>query len=225
MASIHALRHVSLVDGVSDADLAPLAACLVRRTFAKDVVIFNEGSPGGSVFIIESGRVRIYLTSSAGHEISLNVYGPGQIFGEISLLDGRPRSASAMALEQDSAFSLEREDFQAYMDAHPVVARNVIMTLTNRLRHTTTYAESLVFLDVPGRLAAKLLELASRLSDSEGNSVELTMTQSDLATWVAASRESVNKALSDLREQGLIELTGQHILIRNRRGLQEKILF
>lgn len=225
MASIHALRHVQLVDGVSDADLAPLAACLLRRAFAKDVVIFTEGSPGSTLFIIESGRVRIYLTSSAGHEISLNIYGPGQIFGEISLLDGRPRSASAMALERVSAFSLEREDFLAYMDAHPVVARNVITTLANRLRHTTTYAESLVFLDVPGRLAAKLLELASRLSDSDSDSVELTMTQGDLATWVAASRETVNKTLGEFREQGLIELTGQRISIRNWRGLQEKILF
>ena len=222
MASIHALRHVPLFADVADAELALLAPCLVRRSFAKDVLIFSEGSPGSALYIIESGQVRIYLTSSNGQQISLSVYGPGQVFGEISLLDGLPRSASVAALEPVIALALERDDFLPYMDAHPAVARSVIRVLSVRLRHTTTFAESLVFLDVAARLAAKLLELAAWRSETEG-SADISMTQGDLATWVGASRESVNKALSDFRKQGLITIEGQHITIVNRRGLQQKV--
>jgi CRP/FNR family cyclic AMP-dependent transcriptional regulator len=225
MNDIHLLRLVPLFAGVPDQDLSPLADCLIRRTFAKDVVIFSAGGPGNCLYIIETGRVRVFLTSSNGQEICLNTYGPGQVFGEISILDGMARSASVAALEQTVALVLEREDFLHYLDTHPAVARNGMTMLAARLRHTTTFAESLVFLDVPGRVAAKLLQLVAGYNDAGSASIELSMTQGELATWVAASRESVNKALSDFRDQELIRVSGQRITILNRRGLQKKIVF
>ena len=225
MADLHVLRRVVLFADIPDEQLAPLADCLVRRSFARDVVIFPEGGPGNALYIVESGRVRIFLTSSNGQEICLSIYGPGQVFGEMSLLDGEPRSASAAAVEQTAVLVLARDDFLAYLDAHPVAARNLVVLLAARLRHTTTFAESLVFLDIPGRVAAKLLQLAAWNGEAGGGTIELTMSQGELATWVAATCESVNKTLHDFRDQGLIRVEGQRITILNRRDLQRRIQF
>ena len=187
MAGIQTLRCVLLFESVPDEELAPLAACMIRRSYAKDALIFSEGAPGNALYIIEAGHVRIFLTSSSGQHISLNVYGPGQVFGEISLLDGLPRSASAGAVDQVAVLVLDRADFLQYMDAHPVVARNLVTLLAMRLRYTTTYAESLAFLDVPGRVAARLLQQDAW--HGQPGTGQMTVSQSELATWVAASRE------------------------------------
>jgi len=224
MIDLHTLHRSALFAGVAEQDLAPLVDCLVRRSFARDVVIFSEGGPGNALYIVESGSVRIYVTSSSGQEICLNVYGPGQVFGEMSVLDGEPRSASAAALEPAVVLALARDDFLGYLDTHPRAARNLAALLAARLRHTTVFAESLVFLDVAGRVAARLLQLAA-WGTERGGAVELHMSQGELATWVAASRESVNKTLSEFRDQGLIQLDGHRITILNRRGLQRRIQF
>jgi len=226
MSKVTALRNVPFFASLSGQELEALADSLEKRTFGKGMIIFHKGSPGQTLYIIESGKVRIFIISESGQEISVNIYGPGDAFGELALLDGLPRSAGAVAMEQTVTFTLHRDDFLRHLEAHPRMARSIIEVLSTRLRYTTTYAESLAFLDVYGRVAAKLLELAERYGvQKEGIEIELRLTQAELATWVGTTRESVNKVLGTFREQGLIEVKGRKITILDRERLRKGILY
>jgi CRP-like cAMP-binding protein len=226
MSQVSILRNVALFAGLSDEELEVLAGCLGRRTFGKGMIIFHKGGFGQTLYIIESGKVRIFILSESGQEISVNIYGPGEVFGELSLLDGLPRSAGAVTLEKTVTLTLRRDDFLPLLEACPGMARGIIEVLGTRLRYTTAYAENLSFLDVYGRVAAKLLELADRYGvEKEGIEIGLRLTQAELATWVAATRESVNKVLGTYRDQGLIAVEGQRITILDRKGLERRVLY
>jgi CRP/FNR family transcriptional regulator/CRP/FNR family cyclic AMP-dependent transcriptional regulator len=220
------LQKVSFFSRLTGQELEALAGSLIKRTFGKGTIIFHKGSPGRSLYIIESGRVRIFLLSSSGQEISVNVYGPGDVFGELALLDGLPRSAGAVVMERTVVHTLHREDFLRLLEGSPRLAESVIQDLSSRLRYTTACLEQQAFLDVNGRVAAKLLELADRYGlQGEGTEIGLRLTQTELASWVSARRESVNKVLGGFREQGLIEVDGQRITILDRDGLESWIRY
>jgi CRP/FNR family cyclic AMP-dependent transcriptional regulator len=226
MSRVDMLREVPIFSGLSDQDLELLADMLQPRTFAKGMIIFHKDSPGQRLYIIESGRVRIFILSESGQEISLNVYGPGDFFGELALFDGLPRSAGAIVMENTVTLTLHRDDFLHLLQEHPKIAMDIIRVLSTRLRYTTMYAESLAFLDVYGRVAAKLIELGERYGlESEGIEIELRLTQAELASWVSSSRESVNKVLGAFRDQGLIQLEGQKITILDQRELKRRIIY
>lgn len=226
MSRVNLLRNVVLFAGLSDHELEVLADCLGKRTFAKGMIIFHQDSPGRTLYIIESGKVRIFVISESGQEISVNIYDPGDVFGELALVDGLPRSAGAVAMEKTVTFTLTRDDFLRHLEACPRMAKRVMEVLSTRLRYTTAYAESLAFLDVYGRVAAKLLELANRYGEEEeGIEIKLRLTQAELASWVVTSRESVNKVLGTFREQGLIEVDGYRITVLDRGGLKRRILY
>jgi len=220
------MRDVPLFAGLSDQELDALAGSLGRRTFAKGMIIFHKGSPGRTMYIVESGKVRIFTLSESGQEVTLNIYGPGEVFGEFSLLDGLPRSAGAVALEKTVTLTLHRDHFFQHLEANPSMARGIIEVLTARLRFTTEHAESLAFLDVYGRVAMRLLDLAGRYGTGEdGTELDLRLTQTELATWVAATRESVNKVLGAFRDQGLIAVEGHKITILDLEELERRITF
>ncbi len=226
MSRVTMLRNVPFFAGLSDPELEVLADSLGKRTFGKGMIIFHKGSPGQTLYIIESGKVRIFILSESGQEISVNIYGPGDVFGELALLDGLPRSAGAVAMEKTETFTLHRDDFLRHLEAYPRMAQSIMEVLSTRVRYTTDYAESLAFLDVYGRVAAKLLELADRYGvQKEGIEIELRLTQTELASWVGATRESVNKVLGTFRDYGLIEVEGQRVIILDRPGLKRRILY
>ncbi len=210
-------------------DLVDLADRMSQRTFARGMIIFHKGSIGQSLYLIGAGHVRIFLLSETGREISLEVLSRGDYFGELALLDNLPRSAGALAMERTVTYTLQREDFWRLLDAHPRLALPMLTLMGKRLRQMIDYAEHLAFTDVQGRVAAKLLELAERFGETTGGAsggggagidLVLPMTQGELATWVASSRESVNKVLGVFRDQRLIRLDGQHIAILDQRGLR-----
>ncbi|MGD9047496.1 MAG: Crp/Fnr family transcriptional regulator [Anaerolineae bacterium] len=226
MSKVTMLQKVSFFSRLTGQELEALAGSLIKRTFGKGTIIFHKGSPGRSLYIIESGRVRIFLLSSSGQEISVNVYGPGDVFGELALLDGLPRSAGAVVMERTVVHTLHREDFLRLLEGSPRLAESVIQDLSSRLRYTTACLEQQAFLDVNGRVAAKLLELADRYGlQGAGTEIGLRLTQTELASWVSARRESVNKVLGGFREQGLIEVDGQRITILDRDGLESWIRY
>jgi CRP/FNR family transcriptional regulator/CRP/FNR family cyclic AMP-dependent transcriptional regulator len=190
------------------------------------MIIFHQDSPGRTLYIIESGQVRIFLLSESGQETTLNIYGRGEVFGEFSLLDGLPRSAGAVALEKTVTRTLDRADFLRHLESCPQMAISIIEVLTTRLRFTTEQTKSLAFLDIYGRVAMRLLDLASRYgTEKEGIELNLHLTQAELASWVAATRESVNKVLGVFREQRLITVEGQTITILDPEGLKERITY
>jgi CRP/FNR family cyclic AMP-dependent transcriptional regulator len=220
------LRSVRLFSRVPDRELEALASNLGKRTFGKGMIIFHGGSLGQTLYIIESGLVRIFSLSESGQELTVNLYGPGQVFGEMALLDQRPRSAGALCMERTVTYTLRRDAFARCLEAAPVLANGIFDLLIARLRYTTSHLESLAFLDVYGRVAGKLLELGRRHGhQGDGIEIDLRLTQAELATWVAASRESVNKVLSSFRDQGLIAVDGQGITILDWRGLEDRVVY
>ncbi|MEZ4769749.1 MAG: Crp/Fnr family transcriptional regulator [Caldilineales bacterium] len=226
MSQVDLLRKAPIFESLSDAELQALAASLKQRTFARGVVIFHKGSPGNSLYLIESGKVRIFILSDSGQEITINTHGPEECFGELALLDGLPRSASAVSLDRTTSYVLQREDFLAILESHPGMVRAILALLSGRVRHATAYAESLAFLDVQSRIAATLLALADRHGiEREGIEIDLRLTQSDLASYVAASRESVNKALGWLRDQGLVEVDGHTVIVLDAQRLRDLIQY
>jgi CRP-like cAMP-binding protein len=220
------LRRIPLFAAVRASDLEALALCLGKRTFGKGMVIFHRDSPGQTLYIVESGMVRIFSLSEAGQEITVNIYGPGEMFGEMAVLDRRPRSAGAICMERTVTLTLHRDDFVRCLERSRTLVWGVIELLISRLRYTTIHAESMAFLDVYGRVAAKLLELDDRFGASGGGAgLGIQLTQAELATWVSASRESVNKVLGSFKEQGYISLDSDGITLLDRIGLRGQVRY
>lgn len=219
------LKHVPLFAGLSNEALAGLAQQLRRRTFRRGTMIFHKDQAGDALYIIESGRIRIFLPAEGGDELTVEVAGPGEVFGELALLDGRPRSASAETLEATAVYTISREEFRQSVAATPQLAVGLIELLSQRLRHATEYAESLAFLDVHARLARVLLEMTARYGVRRTGAVEIDfdLTQADLATMVGATRERVNRALAAFRTQGLLELRGKKIALLDTTRLRARI--
>lgn len=221
------LRRVPLFASLSNEELEAVASSTRQRIFGKGVIIFHEDSPGETMYIIESGKVRIFILSESGHEVSVRIFGCGEIFGELSVLDGLPRSAGAIAMEETHVLTLRRDDFQSLLMQYPQMALGIIATLSSRVRYTTDYAGTLAFLDVDGRVAKRLLELAAQngVQTAKGTEIGVRLTQADLASLVGATRERINKVLGSFRDEGLVELDGHKVIILDPRGLQRKIVY
>jgi CRP/FNR family cyclic AMP-dependent transcriptional regulator len=224
MSGIDFLKRVPIFAKLSEAELKVLVGSLRRKNFAKGETIFHQGSPGYSLYIIESGRVRIYTLSMAGREISVTIYSSGDVIGELAILDELPRSAWAVAMEPTRTLLLHRDDFLRHARDYPEMALNIMAVLSAKLRYTTEYAESLACLDVYGRVAKKLLEMTRQHGvEREEAKVEVRLTQAELASLVGSTREWVNKVLRAYQEQGLIELGRQRITVLDAEGLRERI--
>ncbi len=227
MNRVDLLRQTTLFAELPDDVLQALAASLHKRTFARGMVLFHKGSPGQRLYLIESGQVRIFVLGDAGTEITLNIHGPGECFGELALLDGGPRSAGAVAIVPAVTYTLEQEDFLDLVEAHPRLARRALELVTERLRHLTAHVESMAMLDMQGRVAACLLDLAEHHGQATeaGVVLQVPLTQAELASYVAATRESVNKALGALRTEGLIRHEGHVLAVLDMDGLRSKISY
>jgi len=193
------LSKVPFFAGVPLDELETLATSLQRRTVKAGKAVFRQDDPGSSLYVIESGVVKVQRTSPEGKEVILTILGAGDFFGELALLDGEPRSADAVAKEDTALLVLERDDFLAFLDRAPAVATKLLAALSRRLRRTDQLVQDAAFLDVPARLARALLQL------SESPEAATGLTQSELAAMVGASRESVNRWLQFYRRRGLIE--------------------
>lgn len=219
------LSKVSIFSAVDDRALRGLAEHLRRRTFRKNTMIFHKEQAGDALYLVESGHVRIFLPTESGEELTVDVAGPGDVFGELALLDGRPRSASAETIEDASIYVLSREDFQRFLVATSQFAASLIALLSTRIRQITEYAESLAFLDIHGRVARTLLQMAERygVRSNGGIEIDFDMTQAELASMVGATRERVNRALASFRTQGLVELRGKKIVLLDATRLKQRI--
>lgn len=218
------LRKVSLFNKLPAEDLAKLAGHLRPRQFRRNTILFHKDQPGDSLYIVESGHIRIFLPTATGEELTVDIAGPGDVVGELALLDGRPRSASAQTLEDSAVQVLSREDFQQYLTTAPKLAASLLELLSTRLRQITEYAESLAFLDIRGRVAWALLQLAERHGvDRRGVEIDIDMTQTELASMVGATRERVNRALASFRAQGLVEIRGKKIALLDTMRLRQRI--
>jgi CRP-like cAMP-binding protein len=208
---------------LGDADVERLLAYaqLVRHRAGSE--IFAKGSPGLSLMAVLTGTVRISVVSENGREIVLNLIQPGEIFGEIALLDGRDRTADAYAMTDCELLVLNRRDFLPFLERRPDVCIKVIELLCHRLRQTSGQVEELSFWQLDSRLAKALLRLAQERAQAAAASfpVSLRITQRELGSMVGGSREHVNKQLQAWQKAGLIELGKGEIAIRNPGALAE----
>ena len=219
------LKQVPLFAGLADEDIRELMSVAKRRTFRSGEVIFHREDPGQVLYVIKEGKVKISLISPDGQEISLVVFGKGECFGEFALLDGLPRSADAVAMEKVECYTLQRSDFHKAIMKNPKIAIQVMEVLSKRLRSTDQMVENLIFLDVYGRVAKKLLELA----DTHGTKVEngiridVRLTQQELASMVGSSRESVNKVMGYFTDKNFISTDKHKITLHRITDLKRRI--
>jgi len=204
------LQSIPLFEGVPDADLRALADRTVTRSYPKQAIIVNEGDESNSLYLILAGRVKIYLADEHGKELILAIKGPGQYFGEM-VLDDEPRSASVMTLEPAQFAILSRADFKAFLLSHATVSLQLIQNLIRVARGLNRNVRNLAMLDVYGRVARILLELAV---ERDGKLViPEKLTQKDIAARVGASREMINRILRDLTTGGYVSVEDGRITI------------
>lgn len=217
------LKQIALFGGLTDSELSNLAGDLIPRRFHQGDMIFLQGDPGQALYIIETGRVRIYMQDEGGQETSVIFYRDGDIFGELSAIDGLPRSASAVSAEETQVWLLSRDRLRVHLRASPQLAYNFMQALSVRVRYSTLQVGNLALRDVPSRLARKLLELAQGHGriDADGVRIDLPLTQSDLASLIGATRESINKTLSHFKREGIIRLDQNQITILDPDALRE----
>src|SRR5512142_352287 len=211
------VRGVSLFADLEPAALASLERAAELRDFPAGAVIVSQEEPGESLFVLARGRVKVVLYGESGREVILSIFKqPGDFFGEMALLDDEPRSATVIAAERSRLLVLSRAAFQEHLAAHPRSALRVLTELSRRLRRADEVIGNLALLDVYGRLAGKLRELAA--SDGEeregGILIRQRPTQAEIAAMIGTSRETVSRALSELARRGFLEMSGKKLLLR-----------
>ena len=209
------LRQVPMFGELGDAAVARLAERCVERTVGPGVVLFTAGEECRGLYVVASGRVRIYRVSADGREQVLHVEGPGRPVAELPLFDGGPYPASAVTTEASRLAFLPRAEFEALYRANPDVAHAIIRGLGRRLRHLVHVAETLAFRDVVARLALLLAGYADRAGRQTDAGVELTLdrTQEELALEIGAARESVSRSFKQLHRRGLVAPLGRDRIV------------
>ncbi|GIG41045.1 Crp/Fnr family transcriptional regulator [Cellulomonas phragmiteti] len=182
---------------------------------ARGDVLFHEGEPGDRLFLVRDGKIKLGRRSNDGRENLLAVLGPGEMFGELSLFDPGPRTATATVVADAVILELGHHDLITWLVDKPTVAEHLLQALARRLRRTNEALADLVFSDVPGRVAKALLDLSTRFGQpvDEGIRVAHDLTQEELAQLVGASRETVNKALADFAARGWVRREGRAVVL------------
>ncbi|MDH3326457.1 MAG: Crp/Fnr family transcriptional regulator [Gammaproteobacteria bacterium] len=208
---IKLLQHIRLFAALDENDLQALAKHFVQRHHPKNSIIINEGDSTNSLYIILSGRVKVFLNDENGKEVTLNVEGPGEYFGEVSLFDDGKRSASVITLENCQFAILEKQEFLNCIGQNPTLAISIIQGLTGRLRALSENVRSLALMDVYGRVAHTLLEMAH---EQDGHWViDEKLTHVELANRVGASSKMVSRIMQDLKKGGYITKNAKQIII------------
>lgn len=218
------LRGVSIFADLDPASLAALERITETRDYPEGAVIVSQEERGEALFVLVRGRVKVVLYGQSGREVILSIFGsPGDFFGEMSLLDDQPRSATVMAAERSRLLVLSRSAFQEHLTAHPRSALRVLTELSRRLRRADEVIGNLALLDVYGRLAGKLREMAAADGEEreDGILIRQRPTQSEIAAMIGTSRETVSRALSELARRGFLEMNGKRLLLRRAFLLEE----
>ena len=210
------LKRVPLFSDLSDVELARFTAVVREREYPKNSVILFEDDPGDALYIVSGGQVKVVLIGEDGREVILSVLSDGDFFGEMSLIDDEPRSAHVIAMKDSALLVLRRDDFQQQIQQLPSIALKVLKVLVGRLRRADAKIGGLVLLDVNGRVAKLLLDLGD---ESGGPSITRKLTHHTIAQMIGSSRETVSRAMRELTDRGLIDVSRREITIKNRDGL------
>jgi CRP/FNR family cyclic AMP-dependent transcriptional regulator len=211
------LQKVPLFSQLGPADLQRVLEVARERAYPKNSVILFEDDPGDALYIVKEGQVKVVLIGEDGREVILSVLGEGDFFGEMALIDDEPRSAHVIAMDDSALLVLRREDFQGLLIQTPAMALAMLRELTRRLRRVDEKVGSLVLLDVNGRVARLLLDLAD---EAGGERITRRLTHHTIAQMIGSSRETVSRTMRELVDKGMIEVSRRDIVIRDRAGLE-----
>ena len=214
MSLASTLSQVPMFSMLREGDLERLSEAARERSYPKNSVILFQNDPGDALYVVLAGQVKIVLTAEDGREVILSVRSPGDFFGEMSLIDEEPRSAHVIAMEDSRLLVLRREDFLRCLREMPEIATGLLRSLCKRLRQADNKIGSLVLLDVPGRVARLLLEMAD---ENDGINITQRLTHHMIAQMIGSSRETVSRTMRDLTSNGHIEVARKVVTIRNRR--------
>jgi CRP/FNR family transcriptional regulator, cyclic AMP receptor protein len=222
--AVESLRRCALFAHVEPAALRTVAASFGSRRFRRNEVIFHQGDSGNALHIVADGAVKIVLPSPEGEEAIIATLRRGDFFGELALLDGAPHSATATALEPTETLALPRPEFQRLLEVDAGLRAALLTGLTAELRRLTGHVEELHFLDLAGRLAMRLVRLARAEDPSAQTDVRLDWpyTQSDLASMIGGARQSVNRLLSGLVDDGLLRIERDTLVITDLDALARR---
>jgi CRP-like cAMP-binding protein len=216
------LAGIPFFSGLDAESLERIGRGLRTRRFRRGEVIFHQGDPGDALFIVMSGAIKIMLPSDTGDEAILATLRPGDVFGELALLDGAPRSATAVALEPTETLILPRLQFRELLATEPAVRDALLASIAAELRRLTNHVEELHFLDITGRLASRLARIATESGKKQADAtirLPSPLTQGDLAAMIGCTRQSVNKLLGMFTEDGLIRIERDSIVVLDLDGL------
>lgn len=214
-----ALTGVEMFSGLEPEERRRVIAAAVPCTYRKGEVLCEEGDPGDSLIVLKRGAIAVYRTSPSGERALLTVVRPPNVFGEVSLLDGSARSASAEAIEDCTALALSRVAFLDLVHSHPSILDAVMRSLGSLIRRLTEMNADHVFLDLPGRVAKALVRLAG---DSQASMVTIELNQSQLAEMAGGSRQSVNQAIGSFAGRGWLRTEGRRIVVTDLLALRRR---
>lgn len=224
MSGVVFLHNVSLFANLSASELEPLAQRLISRRYRDGEVVFEQGSPGNSMYVVKTGLVAIVVTSDADGVQTVAQFGPGQVFGEFALLDGLPRSAGAIARERSELLILTRPEFFMFLEQHPTVAINLLILISRRLRFAIqrTGHEEDTTSPLLARLARILSDLGDRYGYREDGDVQLSihLTQGEVAGILGCTRTEAEAATEALKQQGLLDVRGLQMTIHDLEKLR-----
>lgn len=224
-----ALKSVPLFSDLHESDLESLAAVASIRRVGQETVILQAEEEGDTLFVILSGRVSVTMGNEDGREVILSILTAGDFFGEMSLLDGKPRSASVIATEHTELLLLRRADFLYCMQRNSNLATRLVSTLANRLRRTNRQVESLALLNAYGRVAGVLLQLAEDQEEGEGKKEQSTIFErpilQEIANMAGTTRETVSRILNNLEKRGYIKRDGRRLTILDLGRLEDDFFF
>ena len=211
------LRGVPLFADLGDDEMDRLCRAMRTKSYPKNSVIVFEDDPGDALYVVSSGQVKVVLIGEDGREVILSVLGEGDFFGEMALIDDQPRSAHVMAMDDCKVLVLYRDDFHRCLQEAPRMVLGLLRQLSRRLRSADDKIGGLVLLDVPGRVARILIQLAD---EGDGVVISRRITYHTLAQMIGSSRETVSRTLKDLSNNGLLAVTKSTIEIRDRARLE-----
>jgi CRP/FNR family transcriptional regulator len=221
---IDVVRRSILFAALDDDTAAKLLSRVEVMQRRRGEVIFQQGDPAAELWLIADGRVKLTRTTNDQRETVLAVLGPGEVFGETCLLEGTPRAATATAIGDTTLALVTSADVDLIIDSHPDVMPQLMQVLARRLRNANELLSELAFRDVPGRVAKALIDLSARFGERTADGVHVAhgLTQEELAQFVGASREAVNKALSDFAARGWLRLQMRAVRLLNLERLQRR---
>ncbi len=211
------LLSVPLFSQLSEDEIVNLTKVTREKTYPKNSVIVFEDDPGDSLYVVKSGQVKVVLIGEDGREVILSVMGEGDFFGEMALIDDQPRSAHVIAMEDSRLIVLYRQDFLRCLEETPRIALGMLKALSRRLRSADDKIGGLVLLDVPGRVARLLLELAD---EGDGKTISRKITHHTIAQMIGSSRETVSRTIRNFSTGGQLKVTSTTIEIIDRAGLE-----